>query len=126
VTTAGDDKRPIVTESKRQMLKEMAEKSADGLSRDQKEQLSQLVLEYADIFAKDGELGQTNKIKHLINTGDAECFTLSMSSPEREFQQTGPRLTRWQGGQHHSQRERSNSSSVWQCTIGDLFAILQQ
>ena len=47
-----------------------------------------------------------------------------MLSPEREFQQTRPRLTRWQSGQHHSQRERSNSSSVWQGTIGDLFAIL--
>jgi len=56
----------MVTESKRQMLKEMAEMSADDLSRDQK-----LVLEYADIFAEDGELGRTNKMKHLINTGDA-------------------------------------------------------
>jgi len=67
VTTAGEEKkRPMVTESKRQMLKEMAEMSADDLSRDQK-----LVLEYADIFAEDGELGRTNKMKHLINAGDA-------------------------------------------------------
>jgi len=71
-TTGEEKKRPMVTESKRQMLKEMAEKSADDLSRNQKEQFSQLVLEYADIFTKDGELGWTNKMKHLINTGDAQ------------------------------------------------------
>ena len=32
------------------------------------ERFLQLLLEYADIFAKEGELGRTDKIKHNIDT----------------------------------------------------------
>ena len=71
-TTAEGRKRPVVSESKRQMLEKMAEKCADDLNDGQREQFSQLLLEYADIFAEDGELGRTNKIKHSIHTGDAQ------------------------------------------------------
>ena len=71
-TTAEGEKGPVVSESKRQMLEKMAEKCAVDLNDGQREQFSQLLLEYADIFTEDGELGQTNKIKHSINTGDAQ------------------------------------------------------
>ena len=71
-TTAEGKKKPVVSESKRQMLEKMAEKCADDLNDGQREQFSQLLLEYVDIFAEDGELGRTNKIKHSIHTGDAQ------------------------------------------------------
>ena len=37
----------------------------------QKNQLLQLLLEFSDIFAEDGELGRTDRIQHSIDTGDA-------------------------------------------------------
>ena len=45
---------------KQRVLGKMVEKCAGNLAVDQKEQLSQLLLEYADIFADDGELGRTD------------------------------------------------------------------
>ena len=45
---------------------------AVDFERDHKERLTQLVFEFADIFAEDGEFGQTSKIKHSIHTGDAQ------------------------------------------------------
>ena len=49
----------------------MVEQCEEDLSTEQKEQLYHLLLAYADIFA-DGsdELGRTNCVKHVINTGD--------------------------------------------------------
>ena len=49
----------------------MVEKCASNLAVDQKEQLFQLLLEYADIFADEGELGHTDRITHSIDTGSA-------------------------------------------------------
>ena len=66
------EKIPRVPESKRQLLEEMIGKCVANLQKDHREQLSQLVLEFADIFAIDGELGRTSKIKHSIHTGDAQ------------------------------------------------------
>ena len=61
-----------VSESKRQLLERMIDKCAADLEKEQKEQFAQLVFEFTDIFADDGELGRTSKIKHSIHTGDAQ------------------------------------------------------
>ena len=45
---------------KRRVLGKMVEECAGNLTVDQKEQLSQLLLEYADIFADEAELGRTD------------------------------------------------------------------
>ena len=66
------EKIPRVSESKRQLLEQMIDQCAADLERDHKEQFAQLVFEFADIFAEDGELGRTSKIKHSIHTGDAQ------------------------------------------------------
>ena len=50
----------------------MVERCASDLTEVEKERFLQLLLEYADIFAEDGELGRTDKIKHNIVTGDAQ------------------------------------------------------
>ena len=60
-----------VSSLKRQMLGTMVEECASNLAVDQKEQLFQLLLEYADIFADEGELGRTDRITHSIKTGSA-------------------------------------------------------
>ena len=60
-----------VSSLKRQMLGTMVEECASNLAVDQKEQLFQLLLEYADIFADEGELGRTDRITHSIETGSA-------------------------------------------------------
>ena len=60
-----------VSPLKRQVLSKMVEKCASNLAVDQKEQLYQLLLEYADIFADKGELGHTHRITHSIDTGSA-------------------------------------------------------
>lgn len=69
---ATTEKVPRISESKRQVLEEMVNWCAVDLERDHKEQFTQLVFEFADIFAEDGELGQTSKIKHSIHTRDAQ------------------------------------------------------
>ena len=60
-----------VSAAKQQVLNKMVEKCACDLTSEQKEQLFQLLLEYANIFADEGELGRTNRITHHINTGSA-------------------------------------------------------
>ena len=45
---------------KRQVLGKMVKKCASNLAVDQKEQLFQLLLEHADIFVDEGELGRTD------------------------------------------------------------------
>ena len=50
----------------------MIDRCAVDLERDHKERFTQLIFEFADIFAEDGELGRTSKIKHSIHTGDAQ------------------------------------------------------
>ena len=61
-----------VSPTKQQVLSKMVEKCASDLTVEQKEQLFQLLLEYANIFSEDGELGCTNRITHSINTGSAQ------------------------------------------------------
>ena len=60
-----------VPHSKRHTLSKMVEKYASDLTVEQKEQLFQLLVEYANIFADEGELGRTDQITHEINTGSA-------------------------------------------------------
>ena len=60
-----------VSSSKRQMLGTMVEECASNLAVDQKELLFQLLLEYADIFADEGELGRTDRITYSTDTGSA-------------------------------------------------------
>ena len=62
----------VPSESNQQVLEEMVNRCAVDLERDHKEQFTQLVFEFADIFAEDGELGGTSKINHSIHTGDAQ------------------------------------------------------
>ena len=69
---AAAEKVPRMSESKRQVLEKMIDRCAVDLERDHKERFTQLVLEFANIFAEDGELGRTSKIKHSIHTGDAQ------------------------------------------------------
>ena len=57
--------------TKRQALSKMVEKCASDLGAEQKEQLLQLLIEFADIFADEGELGRTDRIMHNIDTGSA-------------------------------------------------------
>ena len=60
-----------VPHSKRHTLSKMVEKCASDLTVEQREQLFQLLLEYADIFADESELGRTDRITHDIDTGNA-------------------------------------------------------
>ena len=57
--------------TKRQALSKMVEKCASDLGAEQKEQLLQLLIEFADIFTDEGELGRTDRITHNIDTGSA-------------------------------------------------------
>ena len=66
------EKRPRVSESKRQLLEKMIDRCAADLEKEQEEQFAQLVFEFADILAEDGEFGRTSKIKYYIHTGDAQ------------------------------------------------------
>ena len=61
-----------VSYARRQTLNKMVESCASDLTEVEKERFLQLLLEYADIFAEDGELGRTDKIKHNIDTGNAQ------------------------------------------------------
>ena len=49
----------------------MVEKCASNLVVDQKDQLFHLLLEYADIFEDEGELGLTDPSTHSIDNGSA-------------------------------------------------------
>ena len=53
-----------VSYAQQQTLNKMVERCASDLTEVEKERFLQLVLEYADIFAEDSELGRTDKIKH--------------------------------------------------------------
>ena len=50
----------------------MIDRCAANLEKEHKEQFAQMVFEFTDIFAEDGKLGRTSKIKHSIHTGDAQ------------------------------------------------------
>ena len=54
---ATTEKVPRISKSKRQVLEKMVDRCVVDLERDNKEQFTQLVFEFADIFAEDGELG---------------------------------------------------------------------
>ena len=49
-----------VLRTKQQILSKIVEKCASDLGAEQKEQLLQLLIEFADIFADEGELGRTD------------------------------------------------------------------
>ncbi|KAK3728413.1 hypothetical protein QZH41_020432 [Actinostola sp. cb2023] len=60
----------------------MFQKSGNELSNAQREKLSALLIEYADIFAcSSGDLGRTNLVEHRINTGD----TIPIKQPARRL-----------------------------------------
>ena len=65
-TTGADD-------AQHRALWELVNNSGDKLSPNEKEQLFALLLEFSDLFAKGPEdFGRTGKIKHRINTGEAQ------------------------------------------------------
>ncbi|CAG2243547.1 unnamed protein product [Mytilus edulis] len=54
-------------------LKELVEKCSSSLTLENKQKLIELLVEYQDIFVgPDGMLGQTDVVKHKINTGSAK------------------------------------------------------
>jgi len=61
-----------VSPMKRQALVKMVEECTCDLTVEIKEQLFQLLLKYADIFADKSKLGSNDRIVHTINTGNAE------------------------------------------------------
>ena len=62
-------KNSTVSEEKKQTLWKLVEASSKNLTREQIEQLHELLLLYADVFAcDDDEVGRTNKIQHTIYT----------------------------------------------------------
>lgn len=63
-----------VSPHKRQLLNELVERCADGRTGPQKQQLLQLLLEFSDVLAEDGELGRTKRIQHSIDTGNAHSI----------------------------------------------------
>ena len=58
-----------ISRTKRQTLSKMVEECASDLGAEQKKQLLQLLIEFADIF--EGERGHTDRIMHSIDTGSA-------------------------------------------------------
>ena len=53
-------------------LAELYEKSIEGLTQAEAEQVRKLLVEYADVFSRGSEdLGRTDLVKHHIRTGDA-------------------------------------------------------
>ncbi|KAK3743518.1 hypothetical protein QZH41_015906, partial [Actinostola sp. cb2023] len=63
-------------------LEDMFQKSGNELSSAQREKLSALLIEYADIFTcSPGDLGRTNLVEHRINTGD----TIPIKQPARRL-----------------------------------------
>ncbi|KAK3744792.1 hypothetical protein QZH41_014779, partial [Actinostola sp. cb2023] len=63
-------------------LEDMFQKGGNELSNAQRERLSALLIEYADIFAcSPGDLGRTNLVEHRINTGD----TIPIKQPARRL-----------------------------------------
>ena len=66
-----EERTPQPQESKTRLPEEMAEKCAGDLTPHQRDEFMRLVWEYRDVFAEDGVIGRTNKVKHSIATGDA-------------------------------------------------------
>ena len=65
------NKNATVTAQKQQILWQMVERCKEDLSTEQKEHLYHLLLANADIFVDGSDkLGQSNCVKHVINTGD--------------------------------------------------------
>ena len=57
----------------------------------EREQFYRLVFEFADIFAQDGEIDRTRKIKHSIHTGNAQPSQKSPTVPETGDAETAHR-----------------------------------
>ena len=70
-----ENKDSEVPEAKQQMLWSMIENSCTDLSKEQADQLYQLLLLYSDVFAgSDEKVGRSNKIQHNIDTGTAPAI----------------------------------------------------
>ena len=68
----GNFNQEDVPEAKRQLLWQAVESTADDLTSEQRQQLFEVLLEHADVFAADSsDLGHTVQLEHHINTGDA-------------------------------------------------------
>jgi hypothetical protein len=53
-------------------LQELWERSSKHLTKQQSTELAALLIQYQDVFAKNSmDLGRTNRVKHVINTGGA-------------------------------------------------------
>ena len=67
-----ENKDSGVPEAKQQMLWSMIENSCTDLSKEQADQLYQLLLLYSDVFPGSHEkIGHSNKIQHKTDTGTA-------------------------------------------------------
>ena len=63
---------PLVSLRKQNLLEELVEKTGDGLSTTEKEQLQLLLETYADVFAEHGaDIGRTGRVQHQIDTGSS-------------------------------------------------------
>ncbi len=70
-TARASQQGPEIALEKQGMLWEAVERTAEDVDQKQKEQLYNLLLGYADIFASsDADLGRTGKLKHSIDVGD--------------------------------------------------------
>ena len=66
-------------------LAELYEKSIEGLTQAEAEQVRKLLVEYADVFSRGSEdLGRTDLVKHHIRTGDA----IPIKQPPRRLPMT--------------------------------------
>ena len=72
------DKQTTATELP-EHLKPLVEKASDSLTDEQKQSLTDLLIQYGDIFVgPDGKVGRTDIVKHTIDTGDNHPFKLPM------------------------------------------------
>ena len=61
-----------VSKEKKKLLQDMVENTESDLSPTQRDQLHDVLLEFADVFAgPDDDSGHTSSIKHQIDTGSA-------------------------------------------------------
>ena len=66
-----DPVKPIVPKH----LRELYDRNSEELSDDEKNQLSQLLIDYADIFSTGSkDIGRTDWVKHNIDTGNEVPF----------------------------------------------------
>ena len=68
-------------------LKELVEKSIQHLNKPEAEKVTQLILDYQDVFAKsDYDLGNFSAVEHSIETGDAPPIKMRMRRTPASFE----------------------------------------